>query len=556
MKFIVFTFVLFFNLVGNCQEPLANGVRYEHLMIPMRDGIHLSAHAFIPEGNGPWPVLYEQRYADASSRGHQEAFADIAHYGYVVVCGNFRGSQKSEGIWIGYRSLGLGRHKDSYDAIEWLAKQSWSTGRVGTFGSSQAGYAQNFAAVSRPPSLVAQYMIDTGLSLYQEGYRIGGTTRPERFRGMDRVCRIPEHNQQLMREWFEHPTYDRYWKAEDTSRHFRKMNVPCMTIGSWYDFMNQGSIASYIGRQHHGGPDSRCNQKLLIGPWLHGRFNKGNKVGELTYPENAGLDLVKHMTTWFDYYLKRRDNGVDQWPVVDYYVMGATGEQGAPGNVWRQAKDWPKTENTEREPLFLAGGGKLQWRLPDESAEGITEYVSDPRNPAEIPGTSFPGARDARAFEQQDNVLVFDTPVLKTPVELTGEITANLYVKSTAPDTDFIVRVSDVYPDGRSILIVDYIRRARYRDGFDKQRFLKQGMVHEVQFHVGHLSQVFNTGHKIRVTVASTGAPLYEPNPQNGKPETIAFPEDARSAVKTIYHSERYASHLLVPRAHTTYGSR
>jgi hypothetical protein len=141
-------------------------------------------------------------------------------------------------------------------------------------------------------------------------------------------------------------------------------------------------------------------------------------------------------------------------------------------------------------------------------------------------------------------------------VELTGEITANLYVKSTAPDTDFIVRVSDVYPDGRSILIVDYIRRARYRDGFDKQRFLKQGMVHEVQFHVGHLSQVFNTGHKIRVTVASTGAPLYEPNPQNGKPETIAFPEDARSAVNTIYHSERYASHLLVPRAHTTYGSR
>ena len=145
-------------------------------------------------------------------------------------------------------------------------------------------------------------MIDTGLSLYQEGYRLGGTTRPERFKGMDRVCRVPEHNQKLMREWFEHPTYDRYWKAEDTSRHFNKMNVPCMTIGSWYDFMNQGSIASYIGRQHHGGPESRGSQKLLIGPWLHGRFNKGNKVGELTYPENDGLDMVKHMTTWFDYF--------------------------------------------------------------------------------------------------------------------------------------------------------------------------------------------------------------------------------------------------------------
>ena len=556
MKFLIFTSVLFFTVFAHSQEPLPDGVKYEHLMIPMRDGIRLSAHAFFPAGDGPWPVLYEQRYADASSRGHQLAFADIAKHGYVVVCGNFRGSQESEGVWIGYRSLSLGRHKDGYDAIEWLASQEWSTGKGGTFGSSQAGYAQNFAAVSRPPSLVAQYMIDTGLSLYQEGYRIGGTTRPERFKGMDSQCREPAHNQTLMREWFAHPTYDRYWKAEDTSRHFRRMNVPCMTIGSWYDFMNQGSIASYIGRQHEGGPESRGNQKLLIGPWLHGRFNKGNKVGELTYPENAGIDMVEHMVSWFDYYLKDKDNGIGQWPTVKYYVMGATGEDDAPGNQWREAGDWPRTEATAREPLFLADKGKLQWELPDGQPEGISEYVSDPRNPAEIPGRSFPGARDARSFEEQDNVLVFDTPILQGPLELTGEITAKLYVTSTAPDTDFIVRVSDVYPDGRSILIVDYIQRARYRKGFEKQVFLQPEIVHEVEFDVGHLSQVFNTGHKLRVTVASTGAPLYEPNPQNGKPETIEFPEDAVSAINAIYHTGIYPSHLLVPVVDTVYGSK
>ncbi len=556
MRNAILILAVLFTSVSQGQESLPHGVRYEHLMIPMRDGIHLSAHAFFPEGNGPWPVLYEQRYADASSRGHQVAFAEIAHYGYVVVCGNFRGSQKSEGTWIGYRSLSLGRHKDGYDAIEWLARQKWSTGKVGTFGSSQAGYAQNFAAVSRPPSLIAQYMIDTGLSLYQEGYRIGGTTRPERFKGMDRVCRVPEHNQALMLEWFEHPTYDRYWKAEDTSRHFKKMNVPCMTIGSWYDFMNQGSIASYIGRQHDGGPQSRGTQKLLIGPWLHGRFNKGAKVGDLTYPDNAAVDMARHMTTWFDYYLKGKDNGVDTWPVVKYYVMGAVGEEHAPGNVWREASDWPRTQNTDRDPLFLAENGMLQWEMPDGASEGVSEYVSDPHKPAEIPGTSFPGARDARAFEQQENVLVFDTPVLKAPLELTGEITAKLYVTSTAPDTDFIVRVSDVYPDGRSILIVDYIQRARYREGFDRQVFMQKETVHEIKFHVGHFSQVFNTGHKLRVTVASTGAPLYEPNPQTGGPETIEFPKDAQRAVNTIYHTQVYPSHLLVPRVDTFYGSK
>ena len=230
MKFAVITFVLLFTTLVNSQEPLAGGVRYEHLKIPMRDGIHLSAHAFFPSGKGPWPVLYEQRYADASSRGHQEAFAEIAQYGYVVVCGNFRGSQQSEGTWIGYRSLSLGKHKDGYDAIEWLGRQDWSTGKGGRLAVVRR-YAQNFAAVSRPPSLVAQYMIDTGLSLYQEGYRIGGTTRRS---DLKHGCSMPSRAQSgMMREWFEHPTFDRHWKAEDTSRHFRKMNVPCMTIGSW-----------------------------------------------------------------------------------------------------------------------------------------------------------------------------------------------------------------------------------------------------------------------------------------------------------------------------------
>ncbi len=547
MRYAILALLLFSHVDSGVADDLPHGVSYQHLMIPMRDGVRLSAHAFLPAGDGPWPVLYEQRYANASGRGHQEAFAEIAKFGYVVVCGNFRGSQQSEGTWIGYRSLSLGKHKDGYDAIEWLARQPWSTGKVGTFGSSQAGYAQNFAAVSRPPSLVAQYMIDTGLSLYQEGYRIGGTTRPQRFKGMDAVCREPAHNQALMREWFEHPTFDRYWKAEDTSRHFRKMNVPCMTIGSWYDFMNQGSIASYIGRQHHGGPESKGNQKLLIGPWLHGRFNKSAKVGELVYPDNATVDLPAHMAAWFDYYLKGKQNGVDQWPTVKFYTMGATGEENAPGNQWREMDHWPLTEDTPRSALYLAQNGMLQWELPDDDSEGLSEYVSDPFKPAEIPGTGFPGARDARAFEQQDNVLVFDTPALEKPMELTGEITARLFVSSTAPDTDFIVRVSDVYPDGRSILIVDYIQRARYRNGFEKTVFLQPEVPQVIEFKVGHLSQIFNAGHKLRVTIASTGAPFYEPNPQDGGPETIEVPATAQRAINTVYYTGVLPSRLIVP---------
>ena len=132
-------------------------------------------------------------------------------------------------------------------------------------------------------------------------------------------------------------------------------------------------------------------------------------------------------------------------------------------------------------------------------------------------------------------------------MEWTGRIRAELFMSSTAPDTDVIVRVSDVYPDGRSILIVDYPHRLRYRDGFDHEVLMKPGEIVKVAFDVGWISQIFNKGHRIRVTVSSTGAPLYEPNPQTGKPATIEFPDDAVTATNTIFHDQNHGSRILAP---------
>src|SRR5262249_50512417 len=235
-------------------------VREQHLMIPMRDGVRLSAYLYLPAGAGPWPAIFEQRYADVRQRATRQGFARLAARGYAVLVVRFPGSKQSEGTWVGYRALGWGELKDGYDACEWIAGQRWCTGKVGTFGSSQGGFAQNFLAVTQPPHLVCQYMIDTGLSLFHEGYRIGGTTRPQRFLEMGKVCREPEDNRRLLDQWYQHPNYDDYWAQEDCTLHFDKMNVPCFTIGSWFDFMCQGSVASYIGRQHQGGPGSRGKQ--------------------------------------------------------------------------------------------------------------------------------------------------------------------------------------------------------------------------------------------------------------------------------------------------------
>ncbi|MCA9061111.1 MAG: CocE/NonD family hydrolase, partial [Planctomycetaceae bacterium] len=313
---------------------------------------------------------------------------------------------------------------------------------------------------------------------------------------------------------------------------------------SWYDFMNQGSIASFHGRQQHGGNQSRDRQQLVIGPWLHGRLNKSNRVGDLIYPTNAAWPVEEHMVRWFNHYLKGEDNGVEREATVRYYVMGAVDEPGAPGNVWRTAPDFPPKSHATS--LYLHADEKLSDQTPSDQG-GSSSYTSDPSQPMEIPGLSFPGAKDARAFETQAEVLTFTTPPLEAPVEWTGRVEAELWLSSTAKDTDVIVRISDVYPDGRSILIVDYPWRARYREGFDREVLLSPGQPAKMAFPVGWMSQIFNRGHRIRVTIASTGAPLYEPNPQNGEAATIAFPDNAQSATNTVHHDARYPSRIIVP---------
>lgn len=524
--------------------PLPGGVVEKHLMIPVRDGARLSAYLYVPPGDGPWPVLYQQRYADIRGESTRQAMARLAAAGYVVAVENFRGTHLSEGMWVGYRALGWGALQDGYDTVEWLATQPWSTGKVGTFGSSQGGFAQNFLAVTQPPHLVCQYMIDTGLSLFHEGYRIGGTTRPQRFRKLADVCRQPADNQRLLEAWFAHPDYDAYWEAEDCSRHIEQMNVPCFTIGSWYDFMCRGSVDSFVGRQHRGGPQSRGKQQLLIGPWLHGGSKNTNRVGELTYPENARFDNEAHMARWFDHYLKGTDNGAERDPTVRYYVMGAVGEADAPGNLWREATDWPPAATESG--YYLHPGGRLSNEPPSE-ANASTSFQADPDHPAEIPGTAFPGARDARSYESQAEVRTFSSERLASPVEWTGLVRAELYVSSTARDSDFIVRISDVYPDGRSLLILDYVRRARYREGYEQEKLLTPGNVVPLSFDIGWLSQVFNRGHRIRVTVASTGAPFYEPNPNTGEALTLEPPARRIVATNAVYHEAEHRSRVVAP---------
>lgn len=541
---VIFFFVVSFLRAADLPKLDFGSVREEHVMIPMRDGKHLSAYLYFPPCSGKVPAVFEQRYADITSAGSRKAAAKFAEGGFVIALVNYRGTHESEGVYRGYRGLQWGPLRDGYDVCEWLAAQPWCTGKVGTYGGSQAGYAQNYLAVTQPPHLVAQYMTDTGLSLYQEGYRIGGATKPQRFIKGGTVARELADNTAMLKEWDQHPDYDDYWRDEDASLHFDKMNLPCFTIGSWFDFMCQGSVASFIGRQQHGGPESRGRQQLIIGPWLHGGYPKSNKIGDLVFPENAVFDVYPHMIKWFNHFLKGEANGVEKETTVRYYVMGAVDEAGAPGNVWREAADFPPAATATE--WFLHSNGSLSPVKPAAPAAS-TSYASDPERPMSLPFTGFPGAKDARPFEEQAEVRTWTSEVLDQPLEVTGRIKAEVFVSSTAKDTDFVLRVTDVYPDGRSILLMDYPLRARYREGFDHQKLLVPGEVAKLGWDIGWTSIIFNKGHRVRVTIASTGAPFYEPNPQDGGPITHFITGPGTAAINTVWHDAGHASHVILP---------
>lgn len=521
-----------------------DGLVQERLSIPARDGVTLAGWIIRPDRVGKFPAVFEQRHADITAPSLRRAAAEVARAGYAVAMLNWRGTHDSGGRFISFRSLGWGEVRDGYDICEWLAVQPWSSGAVGTYGGSQGGYAQNYLAPTRPPHLVTQYIVDAGLSFFHDGYRVGGTTRPLKYRAQGEASGSVADNELLLAERDAHPDYDEFWHLEDATRRFADMNVSAFMTGSWFDFLVDATIRTWIGRQHQGGPNSRGKQQLLLGPWLHGRLNKSFKTGQLVFPEHAAWPESTHMIRWFDYWLKGVDNHITDDAPVRYFVMGACGESGAPGNVWREAQDWPVPARETR--LYLHDAGQLSAAVPAKNSAGTT-FHADPLNPVPLRTPRALGATDVREFEKEKDVRTWTTDPLDAPVEWTGRVRAEIWLSSTARDTDLIARVSDVYPDGRSMLLMEFPMRARYRAGWDRQVLLTPGEPALLKWPVGWTSLIFNRGHRIRVTLTSTGAPLFEPNNQTGGPQTHDWLKSARSADHTIWHDAARPSCLVVP---------
>ncbi len=507
--------------------------------VPMRDGTKLAADVYLPVGNGPWPAILMRTPYDKTKAAGASAWAKG---GYAIVIQDIRGRFASEGKNVPFLNDGWGQHQDGYDTVEWIAKQPWCNGKVGTSGGSYLGCAQNFVVCTRPPHLVCSYANVAAADLYAHAVFIGGAFTKNLVEMWLRGNKWDPDFLGLVRR---HPRYDEFWKDLNCLDKYPTAVTPMVQKGGWYDIFAQGTIDSFAALQNNGGPGAKGKQKLVMGAWTHGGWRKGSQ-GQLTYPPNSVSPEAVQEARWFEYWLKGVDNGIMKDPPVYYYVMGDTSDPQAPGNQWRTAENWPPASKPSL--YYLRPDGRLLPESPAEK-EASQTYSYDPANPVPTRGglnLNMPsGPMDQRPIENRPDVLLFTTPALERPLEVTGRIRVILWASSSAKDTDFTAKLTDVYPDGRSMLVCDGIIRARRRESMERDSFMEPGKAYRFEIDLWSTSIIFNKGHKIRLAVSSSNSPRFDANPNTGED---SWSEQAPVvAANTIYHDAARPSHVRFP---------
>jgi len=515
----------------------------------MRDGVELATDVYLPpESSGPWPVLLIRtpygREDDTSLLGYTND--------YAVVVQDVRGQFDSEGEYRPFYDDGWGELQDGYDTVMWIRDQEWCDGKIGTYGGSALGITQHLLAGTSPPGVVCQFILVASDNLYSELYFQGGVLR------LNMLTTWLGDRGAL--DWFdtikEHPHYDAFWDAVNTETRIEMINLPAYHIGGWYDIALKGTINGFLTRQTEGAEGARGNQKLLIGPWTHNRIFS-NEQDAVHYPENAAVDHDALLSRWVDYWLKGEDTGIMDEPPVRYYVMGDLLDQDARGNEWREASTWPPHDFPPR-TYYLHQGGGLSPVLPEEEGTSST-YLFDPEDPVPTLGGAnlfleagpYIQSMQTPPVEERGDVILFTTPPLDEPLEVTGNLKVILYASSDAVDTDFTAKLTDVYPATfdypleRSLLVADGIIRARYRDSLTTPELMVPGTVYRLEIDLVATSIVFNKGHRIRLALSSSNFPRFDVNTNTGG--EFFDREEVKMATNTIYYNKTYPSHMLLP---------
>jgi putative CocE/NonD family hydrolase len=509
----------------------------------------------------------------------------VADRGYVVVIQDTRGRYASEGEFYTFKN----EPNDGYDTVEWAAALSYADGKVGMFGGSYVGATQFLAAIAHPPHL-AGIAPNVTASNYHDGWTYQGGAFEQWFnqswasglsedtlrRATDRATTPLEWRNVLplsaypMRgvpdggglapyynDWLAHPNYDEYWKSLSIEEHYSQIQVPVLNLAAWYDIFLGGSLRNYELLKTKGGSEAaRKGQRLLVYIGGHAGGWEDRKIGDVDFGGKAPIDGDGLTLDWYDAILKDAKNSFAGGKPVRIFVMGS--------NEWRDEDDWPlvRAKNTK---YFLhsggnaasaAGNGTLTQQTPAaklSAAETLDSFVYDPANPVPTIGGPLccrgdllkPGPFDQKEAEQRKDVLVYTTPPIEHDLEVTGPITAELYVTSSAVDTDFTAKLVDLWPNGFAQNLTEGILRMRYRDSREKPEPVKPGAVYHVSVDLWATSNVFLAGHRLRLEISSSNFPRFDRNLNTG--EEQAHGSRMVKATNTVLHDREHPSALILP---------
>ena len=537
--------------------------------IPMRDTIELSADVYLPlESQRPAPAILQFTPYDKSN---QSWFVPEARYyqerGYAYVIADARGRGKSEGDWRPWVHDG----RDGHDVVEWIAEQPWCTGKVGTSGLSYNGWTQWAIANEHPPHLACmistaaagQFMqeIPFTFGVFQlyfvwwlrgvrrriaQGY--GG--RPgEIVPWLEVLSRLPvgafsefvDPSGPGWRDMMEHDRLDDFWRSLRFDGHYDGIDVPCLHVNGWFD------VEDLLGGMHHyeqmvRDSPAASQQRLIVGPWSHVNTRvPHSSYGGLDFGPEGSIDIDAEHEAWFDHWLKDVDNGVGELPPVEVFETGA--------NAWRRGPSYPRA--VADAALFLRfedGAGRLAAAPAD--ADPPQSFTYDPLDPAptlfdvaHYPLADMP--LDQTPVEARPDVLAYTSEPLDAPLTISGWPFVDLHASTDGDDTDWHVKLTDVWPDGRSIRVASGCLRGANHRSLEEPEPLAPGQPYRFSVELNPVQHRFLVGHRIRVTVTSSDFPWFARSMNRfGRIEDLA---DPRTAVNTIHHTGELQSRLRLP---------
>lgn len=571
------------------------------LHVAARDGIQLATDVYRPQGDGPFPTLVFRVRGSRSAAFITGVLIvnplEAVRRGYAVVIQEVRGRSGSQSRWHPF----VHERDDGEDCLEWVLAQPWCDGRLGSYGTAYSAVTALAMASLAREELKALVLLGTGADyhdgwVYTNGaFELGWNiywaymTLSETIMRMDVsaeeklalrreysqsiitapevAARLPITDHPLLQrcgemqyhEWLEHPDYDEYWESFDVLADIERISVPVLSIAGWHDNFLKSHMDLYRAMSEHAPEPGRSHHRLLVGPWEHVNYVSPfstSRTGAIEFGPMAACGAAVSgplLLDWFDRWVCDTESGPDGG--IRYWQLGA--------DEWREAPAWPPPHEELR--LYLHSGGGANARDgdgvlsadPPANSEPPDSYVYDPLDPVPTVGgkTLMPtimgaGIQNQTSVEDRPDVLCYTSATLTQPLELHGPMSVELWVSSSAPDTDFTAKVVDVAPDGFAANLADGIVRARYRES-TKQRSapLAPGEPVPLQIDLWDLACTFKPGHRVRLEISSSNFPRFDRNLNTGHELGADGAEDAVLAAQQVLHDVEHPSALVLARA-------